>query len=283
MTETTPITIPDFTEMKEAGTPIVCLTAYSTPMAKTLDPYVDLLLVGDSLGMVLYGMETTLGVSLETMIAHGKAVMRGRSHACVIVDMPFGSYEESPKQAYRNAAQIIKETGCDGVKLEGGEDMAPTIEYLTKRNIPVMAHIGLQPQSVVKDGGYKIKGRTSEQADRLMRDAKAVEQAGAFAVVIEGTVEDVAATLTAALRIPTIGIGASSACDGQVLVTEDMTGLAVGHTPKFVKQYKELNSDIEQAAQSYASEVRARSFPSSEHVYSRPRPVVIDENGKKAG
>lgn len=267
-------TIPDIAaRKKERGAPIVCLTAYTASMAAILDPHTDLLLVGDSLGMVVYGMENTLGVDLEMMIRHGKAVMRAEPHSCVIVDMPFGTYEESPEQAYRNALRIMKETGCDGVKLEGGADMESTIAYLVKRNIPVMAHIGLQPQSVIKDGGYKIKGRTGDQEKLLMEDARAVERAGAFSVVIEGTVEDVAERLSAALSIPTIGIGASAACDGQVLVIDDMLGLHTGHVPKFVRQYASLAPQIGAAASAYAADVRARKFPGPDHVYSRPREV----------
>ncbi len=269
----TRITIPDIQRHKNAAQPLVCLTAYTTPMAKILDRHADLLLVGDSIGMVMYGMDNTLGVDLEMMIRHGQAVMRGVSKACVIIDMPFGSYEENPSQSYHNAARIMKETGCDGVKLEGGDDMAETISHLSGHNIPVMAHIGLQPQSVIKDGGYKIKGRTSEQESRLLKDARSVERAGAFAIVIEGTVEDVAQEITRAVDIPTIGIGASVACDGQILVSEDMLGLLDTHTPKFVKQYAQLGEGIERAAKTYATEVRARTFPSSEHLYTRPRAV----------
>ena len=267
------ITIPEISAHKGRAQALVCLTAYTTPMAKILDPYVDLLLVGDSVGMVLYGMENTLGVDLEMMIRHGQAVMRGVEKACVIVDMPFGSYEENPAQAYRNAACMMKETGCDGVKLEGGSDMAETIQYLTARNIPVMAHIGLLPQSVLKDGGYKVKGRQAAEAQRIIEDAKAVEAAGAFSVVIEGTVEDVAADVTRSINIPTIGIGASAACDGQILVTEDMIGLMDGTPPKFVKEYTKTREDIAAAAASYAGEVRSRQFPGASQIYTRPKAV----------
>lgn len=269
------ITVPEIRAMK-GGAPIVCLTAYTAPIAKILDAHVDLLLVGDSIGNVLYGMENTLAVDLETMIRHGQAVVRASANACIVIDMPFGSYEESPEQAYRNAMRIMKETGCDAVKLEGGQDMAATISYLVARNIPVMAHIGLQPQSVLKDGGYKIKGRTSEEETRLLNDAKAVEKSGAFAVVIEGTIEDVAVKITKSLSIPTIGIGASSQCDGQVLVIDDMLGLSA-RVPKFVRKYANLADTIESAAASYAQDVRARKFPSEEHVYTRPRPVIVKD------
>ncbi|GJL85962.1 MAG: 3-methyl-2-oxobutanoate hydroxymethyltransferase [Micavibrio sp.] len=267
------ITIPEIAGHKGRTEPLVCLTAYTTPMAKILDPYVDLLLVGDSLGMVLYGMENTLGVDLEMMIRHGQAVMRGVEKSCVIVDMPFGSYEESPESAYRNAMRVMKETGCDGIKLEGGTDMADTIKYLTARNIPVMAHIGLQPQSVLKDGGYKVKGRQAVEAQKILEDARAIESAGAFAVVIEGTVEDVAAEITQSINIPTIGIGASPACDGQILVTEDMIGLLEGPSPKFVKEYTNIRKDIAAAAAAYAGEVRNRKFPATEQTYTRPKAV----------
>lgn len=263
----------NITEIKrrKGGVPVVCLTAYTTPMARLLDLNADLLLVGDSLGNVLYGLENTLAVDLEMMIRHGQAVVRGVSRACVIVDMPFGTYEESPEQAYRNATRIMKETGCDGVKLEGGQAMAPAIQYLTSRTIPVMAHIGLLPQSVVKDGGYKVKGKTTEDEARLLADAKAIEQAGAFAVVVEGTVQDVAEKITKTISIPTIGIGAGLSCDGQILVTEDMLGMLTGHTPKFVKKYADLAGLVDKAAAAYADDVRARKFPDDEHSYTRPK------------
>lgn len=271
--ETDRIKIPEIKAHKNREAALVCLTAYTHPMAQILDKHAQLLLVGDSIGMVLYGMENTLGVDLDMMIRHGQAVMRGVTKACVIVDMPFGSYEESPEQAWRNASRIMRETGCDGVKLEGGQDMAATIAYLTSRNIPVMAHIGLQPQSVLKDGGYKIKGRQSEEAERIIHDAKAVEKAGAFAVVVEGTIDDLATEITKTIGIPTIGIGASAACDGQILVSEDLLGMLLGHTPKFVKKYAHIADDIDKAVASYAAEVKARQFPGCEHLYSRPKAV----------
>jgi 3-methyl-2-oxobutanoate hydroxymethyltransferase len=274
--ETKRKTIPDIRAHKGRAEGLVCLTAYTTPMAKIFDRHADLLLVGDSIGMVLYGMENTLGVDLDMMIRHGQAVMRGASRACVVVDMPFGTYEESPVQAYRNAARLMKESGCDAVKLEGGVAMAPTIKHLTAHNIPVMAHIGLLPQSVIKEGGYKIKGRTAESEAQIMADARAIEEAGAFAVVIEGTVEDVSAKITKAISIPTIGIGASASCDGQVLVADDMLGLHEGHTAKFVKKFANLAPDIDKAAAVYALEVRARTFPALEHTYSRPTAVKKD-------
>lgn len=253
---------------KNKSEPLVCLTAYTVGMAAILDEICDILLVGDSVGMVLYGMENTLGVDLEMMIRHGQAVKRGAQKACVVVDMPFGTYEDSPAQAYQNAARIMQETGCDAVKLEGGQDMAATVSHLTSQNIPVMGHIGLMPQSVVKDGGYKIKGRTSEQEQNLIADAKALEQAGAFSIVIEGTVEEVAQRITASINIPTIGIGASAACDGQILVVDDMLGMTQGHVPRFVKQYADLKNLIGTAAKQYAADVRARRFPAPAHTYN---------------
>ncbi len=254
---------------KNADTPLICLTAYSTPIAKILDKHCDLLLVGDSLGMVLYGMENTLGVSIDMMINHGAAVMRGVANSCVVVDMPYGTYENSAETAYKNAARIIKETGAHAVKLEGGADMAKTISYLVERDIAVMAHIGLQPQSVVKEGGYKVKGKSDTEIAKLLEDAKAVENAGAFAVVIEGTIEKIAEQITAEISIPTIGIGASLACDGQILVTDDMLGLLDGHTPKFVKKYANLAQEIDKAAQNYASEVKGKVFPDENYTYNK--------------
>ena len=262
------ITVSDI-KTRKGDDPLVCLTAYSTPMAKILDPHCDVLLVGDSLGMVLYGMDNTLGVTLDMMINHGQAVMRGGGHSCVVVDMPFGTYEQNPETAYENALRVITETGCDAVKLEGGQDMAATTRYLSDRNIPVMGHIGLQPQSILKDGGYKVKGKTNEDVSRLIEDAKAVESAGAFSVVIEGTIEEVAKNITHSIDIPTIGIGASASCDGQVLVAEDMLGLMTDHKPKFVKHYAQLAGEIEQAAQTYASDVKSRAFPSEDYTYHK--------------
>lgn len=252
---------------RKGGEPIVVLTAYTAPIAKLLDPHVDLLLVGDSLGMVLYGMETTLGVTLEMMIAHGQAVMRGSQRSCVIVDMPFGSYQESKEQAFRNSARVMAETGCSGVKLEGGEEMAETIAFLTRRGIPVMAHIGLQPQNVHALGGFRSQGRDAAEAAQIRADARAITEAGAFSVVVEGTVEPVAHALTTEIAIPTIGIGASPACDGQVLVTEDVLGLFTEFTPKFVKRYVNLADAVTQAAAAYAADVKNRTFPAPEHCF----------------
>ena len=224
----------------KGGTPIVCLTAYTSLTAVLLDDRVDLLLVGDSLGMVLYGMESTLGVTLEMMIAHGQAVMRGSKRACVIVDLPFGSYQESKESAFRNAARVMKEVGCAGVKLEGGVEMAETIRFLAERGIPVLGHVGLLPQSVNTAGGFRSLGRGEKEAAAIIEDAKAVGEAGAFAMVIEGTVEPLARDITGIVPVPTIGIGASPACDGQILVTEDLIGLFSDFKPKFVKRYAEL-------------------------------------------
>lgn len=246
--------------------PVVCLTAYTAPVAKLLDPHVDLLLVGDSLGMVVYGFSSTLQVTLDMMIAHAGAVVRGSSRALVAVDLPFGTYQESPEQAYRTSVRVMAESGAQAVKIEGGVEMAPTIAFLTARGIPVMGHIGLMPQSVNTLGGYRTQGRDDAAAVRLLADARAVEEAGAFSVVIEGTVEKVAAEISAAISIPTIGIGASAACDGQVLVTDDMLGLFTDFTPKFVKKYADLAGVVNEAAGAYAAEVRARSFPGPEHV-----------------
>lgn len=274
------MTVGDIQAQKGQDTPLVCLTAYTAPMAASLDPYCDLLLVGDSIGMALYGMDNTLQVDIEMMVRHGQAVMRRAETACVVIDMPFGTYEESPEQAYRNAAHIMRETGADAVKLEGGVDMAETIAYLVKRKIPVMGHIGLMPQSVLKEGGYRVKGKTADSETALLEDARAVEDAGVFSFVLEGTVDDVSESITKSVSVPVIGIGASAACDGQILVTEDMLGMLDGHTPKFVKQYAQIGEVIEQAVKTYRDEVQARSFPSDEYLYHRPR--VVSQNKKSA-
>lgn len=257
----------DAIRRRKGGDPIVCLTAYTYPIASLLDPHVDLLLVGDSVAMVLHGHSTTLGATMDMMILHGQAVMRGARNACVVVDMPAGSYEASPALALASARRIFEETGCHAVKLEGGTDVAGQIAAIVADGIPVMAHIGLQPQSVEKDGGYKIKGGSDESIKRLLADADAVEKAGAFSVVIEGTMEPVAAEITRRLAIPTIGIGASARCDGQVLVIDDAIGLTVDRVPKFVKEYADLRAEVSRAAMSYAAEVKARTFPTSEHVF----------------
>lgn len=249
---------------RKGGTPLVCLTAYGAAMARLLDPHVDLLLVGDSVGMVLYGHETTLGVTLEQMIVHGAAVRHGAATACVIVDLPFGSYQESPAQAFRSAARVMAETGCTGVKLEGGREMVETIAFLTVRGIPVLGHVGLMPQMVNTLGGFRTQGRDDAEAAAILADARAVAEAGAFALVIEGTVETVARRVTAEIAIPTIGIGASAACDGQILVTEDILGLTGDGAPGFAKRYADLGLAVTQAAIAYADEVRGRRFPASD-------------------
>lgn len=252
---------------RKGGTPIVCLTAYTAPMARLLDPHVDVLLVGDSLGMVVYGMETTLGVTLDMMIAHGAAVSRGAGRACVVVDLPFASYQESPGQAFRSAARVMAGTGCRAVKLEGGAEMAETISFLTARGVPVLAHVGLTPQSVNALGGFRTQGRSGADAERILKDAAAVTEAGAFAVVVEGVVEPLARDITDRIAVPTIGIGASAACDGQILVSEDMLGLSGGRPPKFVKRYADLGDEVDRAVAAYADDVRARRFPEAAHVF----------------
>ena len=265
------VTITDIRAQK-GGDPLVCLTAYTSLTAQLLDDHTDLLLVGDSLGMVLYGLDDTLSVTLDMMIAHGKAVMRRSCRACVIVDMPFGSYQESPEAAFRNAARVMKEVGCAGVKLEGGIEMAETISFLTKRGIPVLAHVGLLPQSVNTAGGFRSHGQEDEEATRILADAVAVTNAGAFASVVEGTVEPLARKITETIHIPTIGIGASPACDGQILVTEDLVGLFSDFTPKFVKRYADLGQQIADAAKSYSEDVRSGNFPGPEHCFAMRRP-----------
>lgn len=252
---------------RKNGEPIVVLTSYHAHTARLVDPYVDILLVGNSLGMVMHGYESTVPVPLDLMIMHGAAVVRGSRKALVVVDMPFGSYEESPQIAFRNAARVLKETGCGAIKLEGGVRMAETIRYLVARGVPVMAHIGLTPQSINVLGGFKTQGRRREQWAAIEADAEAVASAGAFSVVLEGMAELLAARITKSIPIPTIGIGASASCDGQVLVLEDMLGLNP-RPAKFVKEYAQLGQAIEQAAKSYATEVRARIFPAPEHTYA---------------
>ncbi len=266
------LTIRDIRSRKGTSAPLVCLTAYTKPMATILDPHCDILLVGDSVGMALYGMDNTLGVTLDMMIAHGKAVMRGVKKSCVLIDMPYGTYESSPSQAYDTARRILDETSCDGVKLEGGKDIQDTIARLSKAGIGVMAHIGLKPQSVLKDGGYRVRGKTPEEAANLMDDAMAVQQAGAFGILIEATIEPIARMITQALEIPTIGIGASPACDGQILVTEDLLGIIGDHKPKFVKQYLNLADQIGRVAAVYAEDVRRRTFPDENYTYGMPTP-----------
>ena len=252
--------------------PIACLTAYTTPMARLVDGACDLVLVGDSVGMVLHGLPSTVGVTMEMMILHGQAVARGVDRACLVVDMPFGSYEESPQQAFRNAARILTETGCQAVKLEGGRHMAETVRFLVERGIPVMGHVGLTPQSVNALGGYKVQGRGADAA-RVAVDAEALADAGAFAVVLEKLPSDLGAQITAAIAAPTIGIGAGVDCDGQILVLDDMLGLFGDFRPKFVKRYADLGDTAAEAIAAYAGEVRARRFPGPEHSFgAAPQP-----------
>ncbi len=263
------ITVPSIRarKVKKGAAPIVCLTAYTKPMAQLLDPHVDLILVGDSVGMVVYGFESSLPVTLEMMIDHGAAVTRGAKRALVVVDMPFGTYQLSPQQAYTNAARVMAETGCAAIKIEGGMEMADTVSFLSKRGIPVFAHIGLMPQSVAAAGGYRAHGRDAAEADYLLKSARKLEEAGAFAIVLEGTVEPLAARITTELDIPTIGIGASPACDGQILVTDDMLGLFQDFKPKFVKQFAQLGQQVTTAVQDYANAVRTHEFPTAEHCF----------------
>ncbi|MDO9364333.1 MAG: 3-methyl-2-oxobutanoate hydroxymethyltransferase [Sphingopyxis sp.] len=260
------LTVPRIRQRK-GGEPLVMLTAYTVRMAQLLDPHCDMLLVGDSLGQVIYGLPHTVGVTMEMMALHGAAVVRGSYHAAVIVDMPFGSYEASPEQAFTNAARLLKETGAAAVKLEGGRALAPTIEFLTQRGIPVMGHVGLTPQAVNILGGYGVRGKSDEEAKAIVEDSIAVAQAGAFSLVIEGVLESIAIEVTSKVACPTIGIGASAQCDGQVLVTEDMLGM-FERVPKFVKRYQDMAGVVEGAVKTYADEVRSRSFPTADQIYA---------------
>ncbi len=246
--------------------PIVMLTAYTMRMAQLLDPHCEMLLVGDSLGQVIYGLPSTIPVTLEMMCAHGAAVVRGSWHALVAVDLPFGSYEASPGQAFESAARVMKETGCAAVKLEGGEPLAPTIDLLTNRGIPVIGHVGLTPQAVNVLGGYGARGREEREAEKIVADAKAVADAGAFCIVVEGVIDEIATKVARTIAPPIIGIGASADCDGQVLVIDDMLGM-FERTPRFVKRYDDLATRIGEAARSYAQEVRSRTFPSEDQTY----------------
>ena len=252
--------------VRKGGEPIVALTAYHAHTAQILDEVVDFILVGNSLGMVMHGLETTLPVTLDMMILQGRAVMRGAKRALVVIDLPFGSYEESPGAAFRSAARVLKETGCGAIKLEGGQRMAETIRFLVERGIPVMGHVGLTPQSFNTIGGFKVQGRDPHAAEAIRADAEAVTAAGAFAVVVEAVVEPLAREITKVISVPTIGIGASPACDGQILVLEDMLGLSAT-VPKFVKRFGNLAGEIRAAVEAYAEAVRGRSFPTEENVY----------------
>ena len=259
------LTAPDI-RARKGGEPIVCLTSYHAHTARLLDRHCDLILVGDSLGMVMHGLETTVPVTLDMMILQGLAVMRGSKHALVVVDMPFGSYEASREQAFMSAARVMKETGCGAIKLEGGRRMAETIAFLVERGVPVMGHIGLTPQSINTIGSFRAQGREEAHWGPIEDDARAVADAGAFSVVIEAVAEPLARGISGSVAIPTIGIGGSVACDGQILVLEDMLGLSP-RVPKFVRRYGELAHSIESAVAGYAADVRARAFPGPEHVY----------------
>jgi 3-methyl-2-oxobutanoate hydroxymethyltransferase len=263
--ETRRLTAPDI-RARKGGEPIVSLTSYHAHTARLLDRHCDLILVGDSLGMVMHGLETTVPVTLDMMILQGRAVMRGSKRALVVIDMPFGSYEASKEQAFMSAARVMKDTGCGAIKLEGGRRMAETIAFLVERGVPVMGHIGLTPQSINTLGSFRAQGRNREDWGPIEDDARAVTEAGAFCVVIEAVAEPLARRITSEIAIPTIGIGGSVACDGQILVLEDMLGLSP-RVPKFVKRYGELGPAIEAAVAAYAADVRSRSFPASEHVY----------------
>ena len=274
-------TIKDIESRKARGqspapTPIVALTAYTAPMARALDPHCDVLLVGDSVAMVLYGEPSTLQADMEMMIRHGRAVVNASINALVIVDMPFGSYQESKEVAFRNAARILRETGAACVKIEGGAEMAETVAYLATRGVPVMGHVGLLPQSVNAQGGFRAQGREEAGAAKIMNDAREIADAGAFAIVIEGVAEQLAVDITRDIACPTLGIGASAACDGQVLVSEDMLGLVAGRKPRFVKEYATLGNDIDRAVAQYAADVRTRSFPQPVHVYGGAEKLFTD-------
>ncbi len=265
------VSIPDLRGMKGPGR-IVMLTAYTKPMAQWLDPHCDVLLVGDSLAMVVYGMENTLNISLDTMIAHTRAVMRGSQHAAVLLDMPFGSYQESKEIAYRNCARAMAESGAQGLKLEGGAELVETVEFLVARGLPIMPHIGLMPQRVHEMGGFKSQGREEDALKKWTGIARQFEDVGAFSVLIEGTVEPVARAVAESLKVPVIGIGASPACDGQVLVTEDILGLYADFTPKFAKRYAELGKAVSEAAAAYSADVRGGKFPGLEHCFGVRKP-----------
>lgn len=266
------ISVPDIVARK-GGEPIVCLTAYDAPMASLLDPHCDVLLVGDSLGMAVHGLPNTVGVTLEMMILHGQAVVRGSRRALVVVDMPFGAYEGGEQAAYDACVRVMKETGAQAVKLETSAELAPIVAFLVKRGIPVMGHIGLRPQAVLAEGGFKAKGRTDAERERVLAEAKAVAEAGAFCIVIEGVAEPLAREITQTIDAPTIGIGASAACDGQVLVVNDMLGM-FDWTPKFVRKYADLRGEIDRAAAAFASDVKSRRFPAEVETYFSKKPAT---------
>jgi 3-methyl-2-oxobutanoate hydroxymethyltransferase len=258
--------VPDV-RARKGGEPLVCLTAYDAPMARLLDPHCDVLLVGDSLGMVVHGLDSTIGVTLDMMILHGQAVMRAAKQALVVIDLPFGTYEKSPEQAFESASRVLAETGAQAVKIESGVYAADTIRFLTERGIPVMGHVGLRPQAALNEGGFKAKGRDDRECERVASEAREADAAGAFAIVIEGVAESLARDITQSVKAPTIGIGASAACDGQILVTQDMLGL-FDWTPKFVRRYAQLSGVVEEAVAAYAADVKSRAFPADAETYS---------------
>ncbi len=260
------IGVPDI-RARKGGEPLVCLTAYDAPMARLLDPHCDVLLVGDSLGMVVHGLDSTIGVTLDMMILHGQAVMRAAKQALVVIDLPFGTYEKSPGQAFASASRALAETGAQAVKIESGVYAAATIRFLTERGVPVMGHVGLRPQAALNEGGFKAKGRDDMERTRVFNEAREADAAGAFAIVIEGVAEDLAREITAAVKVPTIGIGASASCDGQILVTQDMLGL-FDWTPKFVRRYAQLSGLVDEAVAAYAADVKSRAFPADAETYS---------------
>ncbi|OGN49343.1 MAG: 3-methyl-2-oxobutanoate hydroxymethyltransferase [Caulobacterales bacterium RIFOXYB1_FULL_67_16] len=265
------ISVPDIAGRK-GGVPIVCLTAYDAPMAGLLDPHCDVLLVGDSLGMAVHGLPNTVGVTLDMMILHGQAVVRGSRRALVVVDMPFGSYEGGKEAAYDNCVRVMKETGAQAVKLETSVELADIVAFLVKRGIPVMGHVGLRPQAILAEGGFKAKGRTDFERERVMAEARATAEAGAFCIVIEGVAESLAREITETVEVPTIGIGASAACDGQVLVVNDMLGM-FDWTPKFVRKYADLRTEIDRAASAFANDVKTRRFPAEVETYFSKKPA----------
>ncbi|MEC7797772.1 3-methyl-2-oxobutanoate hydroxymethyltransferase [Brevundimonas sp.] len=265
------ISVPDIAGRK-GGEPIVCLTAYDAPMAGLLDPHCDVLLVGDSVGMAVHGLPNTVGVTLDMMILHGQAVVRGSRRALVVVDMPFGSYEGGKEAAYDNCVRVMKETGAQAVKLETSVELAEIVAFLVRRGIPVMGHVGLRPQAVLAEGGFRAKGRTDVERDRVLEEARATAEAGAFCIVIEGVAESLAREITEALDVPTIGIGASAACDGQVLVVNDMLGL-FDWAPKFVRKYADLRTEIDRAAAAFANDVKTRRFPAEVETYFSKKPA----------
>ena len=265
------ISVPDIAGRK-GGEPIVCLTAYDAPMAAMLDPHCDVLLVGDSLGMAVHGLPNTVGVTLEMMILHGQAVMRGARRALVVVDMPFGSYEGGKEIAYANCVRVMKETGAQAVKLETSIEMAEIVAFLVQRGIPVMGHVGLRPQAILAEGGFKAKGKTDGERERVQAEARATAEAGAFCIVIEGVAESLAREITETIDVPTIGIGASAACDGQVLVINDMLGM-FDWAPKFVRKYADLRTEIDRAAAAFAADVKTRRFPAEVETYFSKKPA----------